>query len=47
MQWLTHHLGGKVGPAERREYGSAVLNIEHAPTNPSYSRLSRVAAYLE
>src|SRR4030088_3621745 len=29
MQWLTHHLGGKVGPATRREYGSAVLNIEH------------------
>jgi len=29
MQWLTHHLGGKVEPAERREYGSAVLNIEH------------------
>jgi len=28
MQWLTHHLGGKVEPAERREYGSAVLNIE-------------------
>src|ERR1700732_4716191 len=30
MQWLTHHLGGKVEPAERREYGSAVLNIESA-----------------
>ena len=29
MQWLTHHLGGKVEPAERREYGSAVLNIEN------------------
>jgi GMP synthase (glutamine-hydrolysing) len=28
MQWLTHHLGGKVEPAERREYGSAVLNID-------------------
>src|ERR1700682_4338793 len=30
MQWLTHHLGGKVEPAERREYGSAVLNIDSA-----------------
>src|SRR6202790_2869775 len=30
MQWLTHHLGGKVEPAERREYGSAVLNIDGA-----------------
>src|SRR5258707_4526602 len=29
MQWLTHHLGGKVEPAERRDYGSAVLNIEN------------------
>src|SRR5260370_14955608 len=29
MQWLTHHLGGKVEPAERREYGSAILNIEN------------------
>src|SRR5246127_3318399 len=29
MQWLTYHLGGKVEPAERREYGSAVLNIEN------------------
>ena len=28
MHWLTHNLGGKVEPAERREYGSAVLNIE-------------------
>jgi GMP synthase (glutamine-hydrolysing) len=28
MQWLTHHLGGKVEPAERREYGSAVLNLD-------------------
>src|SRR6202158_5230828 len=30
MQWLTYHLGGKVEPAERREYGSAVLNIDSA-----------------
>src|SRR5690242_16798070 len=30
MQWLTQHLGGKVEPAARREYGSAVLNIDSA-----------------
>jgi GMP synthase (glutamine-hydrolysing) len=30
MQWLTYHLGGKVEPAARREYGSAVLNIDSA-----------------
>src|ERR1700731_4551871 len=28
MQWLTHHLGGKVEPAERREYGSALVNLD-------------------
>jgi len=28
MQWITHTLGGKVEPAERREYGRAQLNIE-------------------
>ena len=27
MQWLTYTLGGKVERAERREYGSAVLNL--------------------
>jgi GMP synthase (glutamine-hydrolysing) len=28
MQWLTHALGGKVSPAERREYGPAQLDFE-------------------
>lgn len=28
MQWITHTLGGKVEPAERREYGRAQLKIE-------------------
>ena len=27
MHWITHTLGGKVEPAERREYGSASLNL--------------------
>jgi GMP synthase (glutamine-hydrolysing) len=27
MHWITHALGGKVERAERREYGSAVLNL--------------------
>ena len=27
MHWITHTLGGKVVPAERREYGSASLNL--------------------
>src|ERR1700676_1179244 len=30
MQWITHTLGGKVEPAERREYGRAQLNIGNA-----------------
>jgi len=28
MQWIAKELGGKVEPAERREYGPAQLNIE-------------------
>jgi GMP synthase (glutamine-hydrolysing) len=28
MQWLTHHLGGRVSPAQRREYGKAELLID-------------------
>jgi GMP synthase (glutamine-hydrolysing) len=28
MQWLAHTLGGKVEPAERREYGRAQLAVE-------------------
>src|SRR5690348_8535267 len=27
MHWITKTMGGKVVPAERREYGSAVLNV--------------------
>jgi GMP synthase (glutamine-hydrolysing) len=27
MHWITHTLGGKVEKAERREYGSALLNL--------------------
>src|SRR6202046_5013783 len=30
MQWLAHALGGKVEPAERREYGRAELAIENS-----------------
>jgi len=29
MQWLTHNLGGKVQKADRREYGSALLNLQN------------------
>jgi GMP synthase (glutamine-hydrolysing) len=29
MQWLTYTLGGKVERAERREYGSALLNLQN------------------
>src|SRR5271154_4855465 len=28
MQWITHALGGKVEPAQRREYGRAQLSVE-------------------
>jgi GMP synthase (glutamine-hydrolysing) len=30
MQWIAKEMGGKVEPAERREYGPAILNIEPA-----------------
>jgi GMP synthase (glutamine-hydrolysing) len=30
MQWIAKEMGGRVEPAERREYGPAVLNIEKA-----------------
>jgi GMP synthase (glutamine-hydrolysing) len=32
MQWLTHTLGGKVERADRREYGSALLNLQNGQT---------------
>jgi len=32
MQWIAKEMGGKVEPAERREYGPAQLNIEKAAT---------------
>jgi len=28
LQWISHQLGGKVEPAERREYGPAELKVE-------------------
>ena len=27
MQWMSHHLGGKVVSAEKREYGDAAVNV--------------------
>jgi GMP synthase (glutamine-hydrolysing) len=33
MQWITHALGGKVEPADRREYGRAQLNIDDSKGN--------------
>ena len=33
MQWMARNLGGKVEPAERREYGPAQLNLEKAESD--------------
>ena len=33
MQWMAKHLGGKVEPAERREYGPAHLNVEKSESH--------------
>ena len=32
LQFIVHHLGGKVRPADKREYGHAEVTIEHAST---------------
>jgi GMP synthase (glutamine-hydrolysing) len=33
MQWIAREMGGKVEPAERREYGPAHLNLEKASSH--------------
>ena len=33
MQWMAKNLGGKVEPAERREYGPAHLNVEKSESH--------------
>ena len=33
MQWMAKNLGGKVEPAERREYGPAQVNLEKAESD--------------
>lgn len=33
MQWLARELGGKVVPADHREYGPAELSVESAPSD--------------
>jgi GMP synthase (glutamine-hydrolysing) len=33
LQFITHHLGGKVRPADKREYGHAEVNIEDGATS--------------
>ena len=46
MQWITHTLGGKVEPAERREYGRAQLNIENASGDSASDLFTGVATSL-
>src|ERR1700676_4423027 len=46
MQWITHTLGGKVEPAERREYGRAQLNIENASGDSGSDLFAGVATSL-
>src|ERR1700732_1478219 len=43
MQWITHTLGGKVEPAERREYGRAQLNIENTSGDSASDLFAGVA----
>jgi len=46
MQWITHTLGGKVEPAERREYGQAQLNIGNASGDSASDLFTGVARSL-
>jgi GMP synthase (glutamine-hydrolysing) len=46
MQWITHALGGKVEPAERREYGRAQLSIEQSGEHGESELFSGVPASL-
>jgi GMP synthase (glutamine-hydrolysing) len=46
MQWITHTLGGKVEPAERREYGRAQLNIEDGEGEAASELFTGVASSL-
>ena len=38
FQFLTHHLGGKVSPADKREYGPAQVTVEQ-PDSPLFAGL--------
>src|SRR6202163_4314650 len=46
MQWITHTLGGKVEPAERREYGRAQLNLENGSADEASDLFTCVASSL-
>jgi GMP synthase (glutamine-hydrolysing) len=46
MQWITHTLGGKVEPAERREYGRAQLHIENSSGDNGSDLFAGVATSL-
>ena len=35
LQFIVHHLGGKVRPADKREYGPAEVSIAHQPGEPT------------
>src|SRR5579872_7403659 len=41
MHWITKTMGGKVVPAERREYGSAVLNVAEERKSPLFHGLPK------
>jgi len=46
MQWITHALGGKVEPAQRREYGRAQLSVEQGSEHGESDLFSGVPASL-
>jgi GMP synthase (glutamine-hydrolysing) len=41
LQFLTHHLGGKVRPADKREYGAAHVTVVDGQEEPLFAGLPR------
>ncbi len=47
LQFVTHHLGGKVRPAEKREYGHAEVSVSTQSSDPLFAGLpSSFAAWM-
>ena len=46
LQFIVHHLGGKVRPADKREYGHAEVSIVHQPGEPTTALFAGLPAVM-